>query len=229
MLVLLLHKRLIMSEEPMAKACALELSVMLVIWLEHSLLVQNTFEMPDAHSTPSYNHPYFSSLSRLYGSAVIGIVGIRAFPCGYVYPIPRGWPCAENRRMAEDADPWEDEEERKKWRGFCIVTRVLARQAGKRPLSELVLDNNKLPTGINHFVFDESNKEYDNLFKIVEQPSFRRIVLSLLAEHLYGYDADEWGFHRNGKISDLLAKAPHLQEAILQTDYPIDNTSWAVE
>ncbi|KAF9775264.1 hypothetical protein IL306_006631 [Fusarium sp. DS 682] len=154
---------------------------------------------------------------------------IRAFPCGFVYPIPRGWPCAENQSMAEDADSWEDEDEKNKWRGFRIVTRVLARQAENCQISEFLLDSNKLPTGLNHFVFDEPNEEYDNLCKIVEQPGFRRLVLSLLVGYLYDYDAQDWDFYRNGRISNLLAKASDLQEVVLQTDYPVDATSWGGE
>ncbi|KAH7203181.1 hypothetical protein BKA60DRAFT_656351 [Fusarium oxysporum] len=146
---------------------------------------------------------------------------VRGFPRGFVYPIPRGWPCAENEHLAEEANPWEAEDEKNKWRGFRIVTRVLA-QAENCQISELVLDNNKLPTGLNHFVFEEPNEEYDNFCRIVQRPGSRRIVLSLLVDYLFDCDTEGWDFYRNGRISNLLAKAPDLQEVVLQTNYPDD-------
>jgi hypothetical protein len=151
---------------------------------------------------------------------------IRAFPRSFVYPIPRGWPCAEGDRLGEEANPWESEDEKSKWRGFCIATRVLANQAYTCQISELRLDNKKLPTGINRFVFDRPNEEYDNLSKIIEQPGFRRLVLSLLVGYLFDGDAEDWDFYRNGRISKLLAEASDLQEIVLQTDYPVDETCW---
>ncbi|KAH7466807.1 hypothetical protein FOMA001_g16551 [Fusarium oxysporum f. sp. matthiolae] len=130
---------------------------------------------------------------------------VRGFPRGFVYPIPRGWPCAENEHLAEEANPWETEDEKNKWRGFRIVTRVLA-QAENCQISELVLDNNKLPTGLNHFVFEEPNEEYDNLCRIVQRPGSRRIVLSLLVDYLFDCDTEGWDFYRNGRISNLSPK-----------------------
>ncbi|EXK36030.1 hypothetical protein FOXG_14500 [Fusarium oxysporum f. sp. lycopersici 4287] len=117
-------------------------------------------------------------------------------------------------------------DEKSQWRGFRIVTRVLA-QAENCQISELVLDNNKLPTGLNHFVFEEPNEEYDDLCRIVQRPGFRRIVLSLLVGYFFDCDAEDWDFYRNGRISNLLAIAPDLQEVVLQTDYPVDATSWS--
>lgn len=100
-------------------------------------------------------------------------------------------------------------------------------QAENCQISELVLDNNKLPTGLNHFVFEEPNEEYDDLCRIVQRPGFRRIVLSLLVGYFFDCDAEDWDFYRNGRISNLLAIAPDLQEVVLQTDYPVDATSWS--
>ncbi|KAL7758930.1 hypothetical protein ACKLNR_011357 [Fusarium oxysporum f. sp. zingiberi] len=120
--------------------------------------------------------------------------------------------------------PMEAEDEKSQWRGFRIVTRVLA-QAENCQISELVLDNNKLPTGLNHFVFEEPNEEYDDLCRTVQRPGFRRIVLSLLVGYFFDCDAEDWDFYRNGRISNLLAKAPDLQEVVLQTNYPVDATS----
>ncbi|KAJ9415171.1 hypothetical protein QL093DRAFT_2626282 [Fusarium oxysporum] len=122
--------------------------------------------------------------------------------------------------------PMETKDEKSQWRGFRIVTRVLA-QAENCQISELVLDNNKLPTGLNHFVFEEPNEEYDDLCRIVQRPGFRRIVLSLLVGYFFDCDAEDWDFYRNGRISNLLAIAPDLQEVVLQTDYPVDATSWS--
>ncbi|KAK2123992.1 hypothetical protein NOF04DRAFT_1349498 [Fusarium oxysporum II5] len=131
----------------------------------------------------------------------------------YETPMVRGFPRG-----------FEAEDEKSQWRGFRIITRVLA-QAENCQISELVLDNNKLPTGLNHFVFEEPNEEYDDLCRTVQRPGFRRIVLSLLVGYFFDCDAEDWDFYRNGRISNLLAKAPDLQEVVLQTNYPVDATS----
>jgi hypothetical protein len=147
---------------------------------------------------------------------------IRAFPSGFVYPIPRGWPSDEHLgydRPDGYPEGWENDEERKQWRGFCIVSRVLADYAEILQVSELAIDSHKLPTGIDCTFFEKPNAEYDNLCKIVEQPGFNSITLSLITGYVADFDAEDWDFYRDGRISSLLARAPDLEKFIFQTDY----------
>ncbi|SCO82577.1 uncharacterized protein FRV6_06790 [Fusarium oxysporum] len=152
---------------------------------------------------------------------------IRAFPSGFVYPIARTWPSDERLGHGSPEDcpeGWENDDERRQWRGFCIVSKILADHAEKLQISELVVDNHKLPTGIDYTLFDKPNTEYDSLCKIVARPGFKRLVLSLATGYREGFDAEDWGIYRNGRISSLLAKATDLEEVALQTNY--DLTSW---
>ncbi|KIL93010.1 hypothetical protein FAVG1_04191 [Fusarium avenaceum] len=147
---------------------------------------------------------------------------IRASPSGFVYPIPRGWPSDE--RLGYDRpdgfpEGWGNDEERKQWRGFCIVTKVLAEYAETLQISELALDNHKLPTGIDCSFFENPNVEYDNLCKIFEQPGFKSFTLSLITAYVTDLDVEDWHFYRNGRISSLLARAPDLEIFVFQTDY----------
>jgi hypothetical protein len=155
---------------------------------------------------------------------------IRAFPSGFVYPIPRTWPSDETLGYGSPEDcpeGWENDDERRQWRGFCIVLKVLADCAERENLhiSELVVDNHKLPTGIDYTLFDKPNTEYDSLCKILTRPGFKRIVLSLTTGYCPNFDAEDWDIYRNGRISNLIAKAPDLEEVVLQTNY--DLTSWS--
>ncbi|KAG7428630.1 hypothetical protein Forpi1262_v010796 [Fusarium oxysporum f. sp. raphani] len=174
------------------------------------------------------NHDIFRHCVKeiMWDDAVLELVSSKEGdgPCGYSsYETDRDADSEEKGRISRH---FETEDEKSQWRGFRIVTRVLA-QAENCQISELVLDNNKLPTGLNHFVFEEPNEEYDDLCRIVQRPGFRRIVLSLLVGYFFDCDAEDWDFYRNGRISNLLAKAPDLQEVVLQTDYPVDATSWS--
>ncbi|KAF4960820.1 hypothetical protein FGADI_653 [Fusarium gaditjirri] len=149
---------------------------------------------------------------------------IRAFPSGFVYPIPRTWPSDESLGHGSPEDcpeGWENDDERSQWRGFCIVSKVLAEHAEKLQISELVVDNHKLPTGVDYTLFDKPNAEYDSLCKIVARPGFRRLV-SLATGYRENFEAEDWNVYRNGRISKLLANATDLEEVVLQTTYGLD-------
>ncbi|KAF5967717.1 hypothetical protein FBULB1_11097 [Fusarium bulbicola] len=145
---------------------------------------------------------------------------IRAFPSGFVYPIPRAWPCDDILGLGHTPDDcpegWENDDERRQWRGFCIVTKTLADYADKLSISELVVDSHKLPTGIDYTLFDKPNTEYDNLCRIVARPGFRRLVLSLTTGYRANFEAEDLDIYRNGRISSLLAQATDLEEVVLQ-------------
>ncbi|EXK46246.1 hypothetical protein FOMG_04452 [Fusarium oxysporum f. sp. melonis 26406] len=156
---------------------------------------------------------------------------IRAFPSGFVYPIPRTWPDDEAREGGPEDCPegWGNDDERRQWRGFCIVTKTLADYADKLHISELVVDNHKLPTGIDYTLFDKPNAEYDSLCKIVARPGFRRITLALTTGYLANFEAEDWGLHKNGRISSLLAKATDLEDVTLQNSYGLGAWSCPME
>ncbi|KAF5974373.1 hypothetical protein FCOIX_8316 [Fusarium coicis] len=153
---------------------------------------------------------------------------VQAFPSGFVYPIPRAWPRDDILRGSPEDSPqgWENDEERKQWRGFCMVSKALDDYADKVQISELVVDGHKLPTGIDYTLFDKPNAEYDSLCRIVARPGFRRLVLSLSN----GYRAlnfpgsEDLGIYKNGRISNLLAKATDLEEVTLQINDEL--SSW---
>lgn len=66
---------------------------------------------------------------------------VRAFPQGFNYPIPRGWPTSTTEEPEDVITfPWQrvDERHREKYRAFRIVIRALAQQNNK--VVELVLD-----------------------------------------------------------------------------------------
>ncbi|CZR39231.1 uncharacterized protein FPRO_05577 [Fusarium proliferatum ET1] len=154
---------------------------------------------------------------------------IREFPSGFVYPTPRTWPCddilTEGYGPEDCPQGWGNDDERKQWRGFCMVLKALGDYADQLQISELVVDNQKLPTGVDYTLFDKPNEEYDSLCKIVARPGFRRLVLSLTTGYREKFDGSEdWSIYTNGRISSLLAKATDLEEVVFQTNY--DWGSW---
>ncbi|KAH7466805.1 hypothetical protein FOMA001_g16552 [Fusarium oxysporum f. sp. matthiolae] len=146
---------------------------------------------------------------------------IRELPYGFPYPIPRGWPCPAYNTFTHDVEEKCDDW----WRSFRFVIMALANMDQHR-ISELVLDNHYLPTGINPFIFTSCDDDYNNLCKIVEKPDFNRFVLSLITGWIRDDgEYEDWGFYRNGSIRKFLAKASDLEEMVFKTDYNLGDGS----
>ncbi|RSL84615.1 hypothetical protein CDV31_016682 [Fusarium ambrosium] len=151
---------------------------------------------------------------------------IRSLPRGLIYPIPRGWPVAEEQANRPYAQSW-DGEEKAKWRGFCLVSQAVAQHQRENPkagISEFIIDSNQLLTGINCRVFDEAeNSEYKDLVTILARPGFSRIDLSL---HVGGQDRKGWPSFRNGLLQHALGTAKGLRHMSLTTNLAIPNEIW---
>ncbi|KAF5874874.1 uncharacterized protein Bfra_003323 [Botrytis fragariae] len=137
---------------------------------------------------------------------------IKSFPKGFNYPIPRGWPSSGPFGLYI-LPPWNDETAKKQWRGFCVITNVLAGR-NDHHISELIMDVRELSTGLSCRVFDEPCEEYDNLVHLIRQPGFRRIDLALLADGQY-YD-DDWSSFRSGHLKRMFEAAPDLDHVSLR-------------
>ena len=152
---------------------------------------------------------------------------IRALPYGFVYPVPRGWLAVGDFDPLLTPSPWveeagfssdEIEEEKKKWRGFSIATRILAqkiRHQSQFRVPEFVIDVHQLNTGLNCHIFDEPCEEYHNLLTILRQPGFRRIDLALM---VHGIEYENWRSFRNGYLARALGDAAELYYVSLRTD-----------
>ncbi|KAM0522940.1 hypothetical protein ACHAPE_001429 [Trichoderma viride] len=144
---------------------------------------------------------------------------IRAFPKGFRYPIPRGWPMPHGYNLLTyQLKPWSDEEEKVKWRGFCIVTRELANLSEQATIPKLVLNAHHLHTGLNAHIFEERSEEYDNLVKVIERPGFTRLDLDLLCEQ---QTVRGWPCLRNSMLKRALSavKDPHSFSLRTVTDF----------
>ncbi|KAM0332198.1 hypothetical protein ACHAQA_002473 [Verticillium albo-atrum] len=148
---------------------------------------------------------------------------IRELPYGFIYPTPYGWPTMTDSNDMPVAEPWEDEDEKNKWRGFRVITSVLAsylEQSSKPPkaIPEFIIDTNHLVSGISCRVFDEPNHEYNDLVTILQQPGFSRIDLSLVVG---GQEWEGWHSFRSTSLRSALAQARGLQHVSLFTNvYP---------
>ncbi|KAJ5824067.1 hypothetical protein N7447_006407 [Penicillium robsamsonii] len=139
---------------------------------------------------------------------------IRFFPCGFNYPIPRGWPTSNDGEVPRYAHPWKEATEVRKnqWRAVRKVTSVLAEI--KHNVSELVLDVNQLPTGLNCTIFDQPCEEYNNLVQILRSPGFCRLDLTLLVggqEGIIGNNDKTWISFRSGYLKGALAEAKDMR------------------
>jgi hypothetical protein len=125
--------------------------------------------------------------------------------------------------VPQPAESWNDEAGKRKWRGFCIVSRLLADPKIPHNISQLSIDNHKLGAGINGLVFDQFTEEYNNLCRTLERPGLKSFTLSLLMES--DWDAANRNFLKKGRLRSLIAGAHALEEITLQSDYTI-NMFW---
>lgn len=155
---------------------------------------------------------------------------IRSLPQGLIYPLDRGWPVMGLYENEPEAIDWAIEE-RCRWRGYLLVTRILAQHLRNNPdskVTDLVLDTNQLRTGISCRIFDgPENNERSDLITILSQPGFTRLDLSIHCGNQYLYG---WCSFRSGHLRSVLAMAPDLQHISLFTNITIpENPQEAVE
>lgn len=154
---------------------------------------------------------------------------IRAFPCGFNYPIPRGWPTTGEGEPVVKMPPWADEDggsedERDKWRGFRIVMRTLTQQAEEHRVSELILNAHQLDTGLNCRIFERPCPEYHDLVVLLRRPGFRRLDLSLAVG---GQEFLGWPAFRSTFLKRALSEiGPDLEHLSLTTDVHADLDTW---
>ncbi|KAL2836873.1 hypothetical protein BJY01DRAFT_258587 [Aspergillus pseudoustus] len=147
---------------------------------------------------------------------------IRAFPKGFNYPIPRGWPDFPGWGDKPRAEPWEGESSssaRQAYRGVCIATRALASYPELHHVSELSIDAHTLETALNSRVFEEPNTEYNDFATILRQPGFARLDLSLLVG---GQEFTGWLCFRNRYLRRALEGAADLEHISLSTNVDFD-------
>ncbi|KAK7960322.1 hypothetical protein PG988_011536 [Apiospora saccharicola] len=141
---------------------------------------------------------------------------IRAFPWGFNYPIPRGWPMGSPMCSTPAKVPPWDEAHKRRWRGVSAVLHALA-AASDHGVSELVVDALVLPTGLNWRLLDDpACEEYRNLAALVRKPGFRHLDLTLLVAW------EQWGADRppfrSGHLRRLLEGAEGLEHVRIATD-----------
>lgn len=143
---------------------------------------------------------------------------IRAFPYGFNYPIPRGWPTFAATQPSRRSRSWDNEKVRDMWRGFCIVMRELAAVGtipGHHSVSELIIDANYLDTGLNCRVFERPCPEYDDLVTLLRRPGFRRLDLDLLAQE---QPRESWQAYRSTYLRKALGEARGLRHVSLRNE-----------
>lgn len=142
---------------------------------------------------------------------------IRSFPYGFNYLIPRTWPTIEHDEP--EAHLWNnggpgEEEMKNQWRGFRVITRILAQELHHN-ISEFVVNVHRLNTGLNCRIFDQPNEEHNNFVKMLQRPGFRHLHLSLLVG---GLEDQSWSSYRNGYLQLALAEAKDLEHMSLHTN-----------
>ncbi|SCO44906.1 uncharacterized protein FFNC_10112 [Fusarium fujikuroi] len=176
----------------------------------------------------------FPNLKRVTVSpAAHGILGrplyhtptMRSLPQGLIYPLEHGW---------LGSTPFEDyhltgwdETSKRQWRGFCVITKQIARYIRENStftLSEFVVESRHLWTGISCRAFDNpASDEYHDLVTIISHPLLRRLELSLAC-------GDEsrrnWPSFRSGLLFRALSKAENLQDLRFDTGIPIVSRTW---
>ncbi|KAF5529276.1 hypothetical protein FMEXI_14250 [Fusarium mexicanum] len=143
---------------------------------------------------------------------------IRSLPRGLLYPIERGWPLAKTHSNFPEARDW-NRSEKDKWRGYCLVSRIVAQHLRENPesrLADLAIDTNQLRTGISCRIFDDAeNSEIKDLKTILSHPGFASLDLSL---HCGNQCSMNWCSFRSNHLRSTLAMARDIQHFSLLTN-----------
>ncbi|PTB43589.1 uncharacterized protein TrAFT101_002148 [Trichoderma asperellum] len=137
---------------------------------------------------------------------------IRAFPYGFNYPLPRGWPTERCYDTGEEPAPWEDSKAR--WRGYCLVVKVLAQERQHHRVSELRIDSHNLRNGLNCRIFEQPSEEYLDFVSCLQHPNLKKLHLSLMVEF-------SWTAFRRNLLRNALAKSSQLEYFSLETGMDI--------
>lgn len=140
---------------------------------------------------------------------------IRAFPYGFNYPIPRGWPVTRLTETSERLAPWEDSKMR--WRGYCLLTKVLSQERQHHHVSELRIDSHLLQSGLSCRLFEQSSQEYLDFITCLQHPNLKKLHLSLYVEL-------HWTAFRRNLLRNALAKTSQLEQFSLETG--MDHSSY---
>ncbi|KAL7628434.1 hypothetical protein AAE478_002637 [Parahypoxylon ruwenzoriense] len=103
---------------------------------------------------------------------------IRAFPRGFNYRTPRGWPVTD--RSEPECDEWNDDGN--DWQGFRVVTRLLAENKDANRVTYPRIDTNTLETGLNSRVFEKENRTLAHFETVLARPNFRHLHLDLMVD-----------------------------------------------
>ncbi|KAL4798704.1 hypothetical protein BDV19DRAFT_11481 [Aspergillus venezuelensis] len=150
---------------------------------------------------------------------------IRSFPRGFNYPIPRGWPTIPDGTYKPKAKPWEDKSVKRDFRGFVLITRVLATYPAHH-ISQLRISSNTLETGLNCRVFEDPNPEYDDFASIMARPGFKRLDLDLLVG---GQEHTGWRAFHSQNLYHALSAARDLKYISLRTNIDCNPASDSVQ
>lgn len=121
---------------------------------------------------------------------------IRAFPRGFNYYIPRGWPAIDTI-----VPEWDDDGS--DWQGFRVVTRLLAENKDCGRVTDLRMDTNRLELGLNSRMFEKENRTLDDFQGALARPNFVHLHLDLMVDH-HQRQADVF---RSGLLKRALAGA----------------------
>ncbi|KAH6686409.1 hypothetical protein F5X68DRAFT_191402 [Plectosphaerella plurivora] len=152
---------------------------------------------------------------------------IRSLPAGFICPSPRGWPTRVSYNDHLVVMNWGVKQTKDNWRGFCLITRVLAEYIEQNlgapcRIKEFVIDTNSLMTGLNCRIFDpprrpgyEINRELRDLHILLRQPGFSRLDLALM---LCGEGGEKWAVGHGAPLRQTLSQAVDLQHVSLTTN-----------
>ncbi|EFR05103.1 hypothetical protein MGYG_08112 [Nannizzia gypsea CBS 118893] len=143
---------------------------------------------------------------------------IRSMPYAFNYAMPEAWVSSLETTFPIDANLWDEEVEeylKDQWRGFRIVTKALAEQAGKHSVSELIVDPCSHKTGINYHIFNGPCRELSDFTTILEQPGFKRLDLPLFVG---GRDDSVWPPFKDSHYHSALSRCADLEHFSFRTD-----------
>ncbi|KAF5691477.1 hypothetical protein FCIRC_430 [Fusarium circinatum] len=127
-------------------------------------------------------------------------------------------PLVKTHSNFPEARDW-NRSEKDKWRGYCLVSHIVAQHLRENPeskLADLAIDTNHLRTGISCRMFDDAeNSEIEDLKTILSHPGFASLDLSL---HCGNQCNMNWCSFRSNHLRSTLSMARDIQHFSLLTN-----------
>lgn len=143
---------------------------------------------------------------------------IRAFPHGFNYFLPRGWP--HSGEKSYESPFLDDEISKGQWRGLGMVLQALAAPRLEHQISEFVVDTRTLDTGLPDRIFARESEAFKSFSATLRIPGLRHLDLAFCVSRDIGErERPMFVNFESGLLRQSLCNAVEIEHFRLRTDF----------